>query len=160
MNNLYHGSTRKIEGALQPVLVHASEDHVHDRASVFGTEDISTASLFMMPSDTLFSIGKENGISYVCIWGTPEEFAQKDTGGYVYVLPRDTFEKRGKEYEWQSDVAVTPSEVRYYPSVLDGLIENGARVYFINDDKVFDEIQTHKNSRLEILKDHAPWSRV
>jgi hypothetical protein len=154
---LYHGSTRKIEGALEPILVKTSEDHLHDLPAVFSTEDIAAASMFMMPSDALFSIGLEQGISYVCIWGTPEEFAEKDRGGYLYILPSETFVKRGKGYEWQSDVAVTPQEVRHYTSVLEAFKENGVRAYFINDDELFDRIQAHKEMRLEILKDVKPW---
>jgi hypothetical protein len=154
---LYHGSSRKIEGALEPVLVKSSEDHLHDLPAVFATDDIAAASLFLMPSDALFSIGREQDISYVCIWGTPEEFAEKDRGGYLYLLPSETFMKRGKDYEWQSDVAVMPSEIRHYDSSLEGMSQNGVRVYFITDDALFDRIQAKKEPRLEILKDVKPW---
>jgi hypothetical protein len=155
---VYHGSPRKIDGPLQPILLESElVDESHDRPAVFATEDVATASLFMMPNDALFSIGREQGISYVCIWGTPEEFTEKDRGGYVYVLPIDTFVRRGKEYEWQSDVAVLPTEVRHYDSVLEGMRENDVRIYFINDDELFDRIQADKNRRLEILKDMKPW---
>lgn len=155
--NVYHGSTRKIDGPLQPVLLKSSEDHLHDRPAVFATDDIATASLFLMPHDALFSIGREQGISYVCIWGTPEEFQKKDRGGYLYVLPSDTFEKRGKAYEWQSDVAVAPREVRHFATALDAFRRNGVRVYFINDDDLFDRIRDNKDTRLQILKEVTPW---
>lgn len=156
---LYHGSSQKIEGELTPVLVKSSEDHLHNLPVVFATEDIAAATLFMMPPSVLFSIGLEQGISYVCIWGTPEEFAKKDHGGYLYFLSSETFVKRGKGYEWQSDVAVMPQEVKSYGSVLDAFRENGVRTYFINDDELFDRIRAKKEPRLEILKDVKPWNR-
>jgi hypothetical protein len=151
-SHVFHGSSHKISGALTPVLV-SSEDHIHTEPAVFVTENMAIASLFMCPPDALSSIGFEQGIAYICIWGTPEEFKKKDRGGYLYVLPTETFEKRGKEYEWQSRVPILPDEIKFFPSVLDGMKQLGARIYFINDDHLFDLIQAHKNSRLEILKD-------
>lgn len=154
---VYHGSTRKITGPLLPVFVQSSEDHIHQIPVVFATDNEAIASLFMMPSDALCSIGYEQNAAYVCIWGTPEEFSVKDRGGYIYVLPGDTFEKRGKFYEWQSVTSVLPIETKYFTSVLEGLVKNNVRIYFIQDDHLFDLIRIHKNSRLELLKDIKPW---
>ncbi len=60
---LYHGSAKKIDGPLAPVLRHGSEDHVHSRAAVFATERLDVAALFMIPPDALSSIGFEQGIA-------------------------------------------------------------------------------------------------
>jgi hypothetical protein len=154
---LYHGSTRKIDGPLQPVLINGSEDRVHNEPIVFATDNAALAGLFMAPTDALVSIGFEQDIAYICIWGTPEEFAAKDRGGYLYFLPGNAFEKRGKGYEWQSRTTVTPQEIKFFPSVLKAWKELGVRVYFINDDHLFDLIQTHKENRLGILKDVRPF---
>ncbi|MDP3792590.1 MAG: hypothetical protein Q8Q89_02570 [bacterium] len=150
---LYHGSSQKVDGSLQPILKQDSPDHVHTRASVFATERINTAALFMfLFKDHIASIGLEQGIAYICIWGTAEEFAPHDKGGYIYILPSDSFEKIGKEYEWQSFEPVQPIEVKKFKSVIDGMIECGVQVYFINDDKIFDQIRDNKDDRISILK--------
>lgn len=149
---LYHGSSRLIEGPLEPVLVAGTEDHTHERASVFGTELRSVAALFMFPMEALASIGFEEGVAYICIWGTPEEYASKDAPGYLYVLPADTFEKVGKGYEWQSFSPATPQEIVTYPSALESLITEGVQVYFVNDDATFDRIVADKERRMPVLR--------
>ncbi len=148
---LYHGSAKRTDGPLLPIFRHGSEDHVHSQPAVFATERIDIASLFMIPPDALSSIGFEQDIAYICIWGTAEEFAERDPGGYVYVLPGAAFEKIGKGYEWQSFEAVTPSAVRHFPSTIGGMIETGAQVYFVNDDPTFDAIVRDKEHRAPIL---------
>ncbi|HEY4507092.1 MAG TPA: hypothetical protein VJH71_02990 [Candidatus Paceibacterota bacterium] len=152
---LYHGSSRKIEGLLIPILNQDSPDHVHTRASVFGTDRVDLAALFMFssPIRSIFSIGFEQGIAYICIWGSSaEDFMGGDHEGFIYVLPSETFEKVGKEYEWQSFEAVKPQEVKHYQSVIEGMIECAVQVYFINDDPTFDLIVTNKFNRAPILK--------
>lgn len=164
---LYHGSSHKIDGPLKPVLIQDSPEHIHEKPAIFGTERADVAALFMFPLDTLASIGFEQDIAYICIWGTVEEFTQprfsknsksgagqasKDKGGYLYVLPMETFEKVGKEYEWQSFTAVEPIEIKSYDSAIDGMIQNGAQVYFINNNAIFDQIVNNKSHRSPILK--------
>ena len=94
---LYHGSGHFIEGPLHSVLEHKTLNHVHDRPAVFATARMDIASLFMFPLDTLASIGFEEDIVYICIWGTYEDFAIKDHGGFLYIFPPESFEKVGKE---------------------------------------------------------------
>jgi len=150
---LYHGSPFKIEGSLQPILEHSTLEHVHTKPAVFATERLDIAALFMFPLEVLASIGFEQDIGYICVWGTLEEFLPHDKGGFVYVLPPETFEKIGKEYEWQSFAPVLPVEVRQFNSVIEGMMECGAQVYFINDNAIFDRIVAEKNNRAPILKD-------
>ena len=151
--NLYHGSPNKIEGELKPILKHSTLEHIHNKPAVFATERIDVASLFMFPLDTLASIGFEQDIAYICIWGTSEEFISKDKGGYIYIFSSDKFEQVGKDYEWQSFVTVLPKEVKEYSSVIDGMIENNVQVYFINDNSKFDKIEAEKDNRAPILKE-------
>lgn len=149
---LYHGSEYLIEGYLKPVIEKKTFDHVHSRPAIFATERIDIAALFMFPMDTLASIGFEDNIAYICIWGTAEEFKNKDLGGFIYVLPGDSFKKIGKQYEWQSFEPVLPIEIKKFRSVVEGMIECGAWVYFINDNDIFDQIRYNKDSRMLILK--------
>ncbi len=154
---LYHGSPSKIDGALQPVHLPPDEDRIHPGPAVFATAHKGLASQFMLSPDILSSFGYEQDIPFVCVWGTPEEALAKDTGGYLYELPSETFAKIGKEYEWISDVAVTPTHITHYPSALRGMHENGVRIYFITDDGLFDRIQRDKMHRLETLNEITPW---
>jgi hypothetical protein len=148
---LYHGSPKKIDGPLAPILRHGSADHVHERAAVFATERLDIAALFMVPEGTLSSIGFEDDVAYICIWGTAEEFAARDPGGYVYVLPADGFERVGKDYERQSFTPVAPIEVRHFPSVVGGMLACGAQIYFVHDDPTMDRIVADKHHRAPIL---------
>lgn len=150
--NLYHGSTRKLDGPLEPILVQGNEDYQHAKPAVFATARKNLAALFMCPKEALVSIGFEQDIAYICIWGTSEEFQKIDAPGYLYVLPPDTFQKIGKEYEWQSFESVTPKEILEFPSALTGMMECGVRVYFINDDSVFNQIVKQKDQRMPLLK--------
>lgn len=144
MKKLYHGSSQKIEGLLKPV--------------VFATDRADLAALFSFPIDKLSSIGFEQDIAYICIWGKPEEVDEhssspnKSRKGYLYILPETTFEKVGKDYEWQSFVEVKPLEVKEFDSVIQGMMETGVQVYFINDDPTFDKIVANKDHRAPILK--------
>jgi hypothetical protein len=150
---LYHGSSRRIEGPLEPVLLHGTSDHIHERPAVFATERADVAGLFMFQAETLASVGFEQNIAYICIWGTAEEFAPKDKLGFLYVLPSATFEKIGKEYEWQSFDPVAPLEIKEFHKTIEGMIELEIQVYFINDDAVFDKIVADKDNRAPILKE-------
>ncbi|MDP2651080.1 MAG: hypothetical protein Q8O98_00645 [bacterium] len=149
---LYHGSAHRIEGPLRPVLLEQTPDHIHTKPAVFATERLDLAALFMFPTDTLHSIGFEQDIAYICIWGTREDAAQNDRKGFIYILPPETFEKIGKGYEWQSFVEVTPIELKSYEKSVPGMIECGVQVYFINNNAVFDKIVEDKTNRATILK--------
>lgn len=150
---LYHGSSKRISGTLKPVLEHGTLDHMHTKPAVFATARLDVAALFMFPIETLHSIGFEQGVAYICIWGTAEYFKPKDIGGFMYIFSPENFEKIGKDYEWQSFEEVMPVEVKEFSSVIDGMMECGVQVYFINDDIIFDRIVEQKNNRLPILKE-------
>ena len=151
---LYHGSQFKIDGPLRPILKEGGADYIHTKPAVFATERMDLAALFMFPfEEHIASIGFENDIAYICIWGTREGFGQIDNGGYVYVLPSDTFEKVGKKYEWQSFEEVMPIEVKYFNSTILGMMNCGVKVYFINNEKVFDQIRDNKKNRMPILRE-------
>jgi len=153
---LYHGSEYFIGDSLTPVFEKRTLDHVHRRPAVFATERKDIAALFMFPLDILASIGFEGDVAYICIWGTAEEFISKDKGGYLYTLPSDTFNKFGKEYEWQSFESVKPLEVKRYDSVTEGMLSCGAKVYFINDEEIMDKIRDNVGNRIPILKGLKP----
>ncbi|MEK6882242.1 MAG: hypothetical protein AABY22_21670 [Nanoarchaeota archaeon] len=149
---LYHGSSSKIaEGVLQPVFNTGTKDYKHTKAAVFGTERQDLAALFMFTTEHISSIGFENDVAFICIWGKSEELQKYS--GYMYVLPGDSFEKVGKDYEWQSFTDVKAIEVKEFPDVVTGMMEFGVQVYFIDDEKVFDKIVENIYKRAEILKD-------
>ena len=150
---LYHGSPHEIKGKLKPVLRHSTLEHIHNKPAVFATERIDIASLFMFPLDTLVSVGFEQNIAYICIWGNPEEFILSDKGGYIYVFSSDNFEKIGKDYEWQSFLSLLPKEVEQFKSVINGMIYCDAQVYFIDEESIMDRIIANKDNRAPILKD-------
>jgi hypothetical protein len=147
---LYHGSNHRIEGPLRPILRNDTSDHVHSRAAVFATERIDLAALFMFPFEHIASIGFEEDIAYICIWGLREAF-DKDRGGYVYELPIDSFQKIGKAYEYQSFEPVQPIAVQFFKSVIQGMMACGVQVYFVNDNPAFDSIVADKEHRAPIL---------
>ena len=158
---LYHGSSTRIEGPLQPILKQDSPDHIHTKASVFATDRKDVASLFMFPfKEHIASIGFEDDTAFICIWGTPEEFKAKDKGGYLYTLPVDTFEKVGKEYEWQSFESVKPVKVEKHDSVINGMLACGAKVYFINDEETMNRIRDNVGNRMPILKQLDPLAAI
>lgn len=150
---LYHGSSQKINGPLQPILVKDRPGYEHTLATVFGTERVDIAALFMLPYEVLSSLSFEQDIAFICIWGTSKQLKGKDIKSYLYVLPGDSFEKIGKEYEWQSLKEVLPLEVKEYPDSITGMMECGVQVYFINNDSIFDKIVENKYHRALILKD-------
>lgn len=150
---LYHGSSKRITGTLKPVLEHGTLDHEHTKPAVFATARLDIAALFMFPLEVLHSIGFEQDISYICIWGTDEDFKPKDMGGFIYVFSSANFEKIGKDYEWQSFKEIMPIEVKEFSSVTGGMLECGVQVYFINDDTIFNRIVKEKNNRLPILRE-------
>lgn len=154
---LYHGSSSIINGLLEPVFRQDSPNHVHTRASVFATDRPDVASLFMFPfKEHIASIGFEESVAFICIWGTPEEFVAKDKGGFLYTILSDNFEKVGKKYEWQSFVPVHPIEMKHFDSVIDGMISCGAKIYFVNDDKIMDQIRDSVGNRMPILEKLKP----
>lgn len=148
---LYHGSNHLIEGPLHPILRKSTGEHIHSKAAVFATERIDLAALFMFPSEHIASIGFEEDIAYICIWGLRTEF-DKDNGGYIYELPADSFQKIGKDYEYQSFEPVQPITTKFFPSLIQGMMECGVQVYFINDDPTFDRIIANKEHRAPILR--------
>lgn len=149
---LYHGSNHRIDGQLRPILRKSTGDHIHSKAAVFATERIDLAALFMFPFERIASIGFEEGIAYICIWGLREEF-DKDHGGYIYELPVGSFKKIGKDYEYQSFESVVPKETLFFDSMLKGMMECGVQVYFINEDSIFDKIVSDKERRATILRE-------
>lgn len=148
---LYHGSSKQINGLLKPILISSKSDYIHKKAAVFGTERQDIAALFMFPEEFLASIGFEGDVAFICIWGL-QDFKGKDLKGYLYVLPGESFEKIGKDYEWQSYKEVEPIEVKEYQDSILGMMELGVQVYFIQDEKIMDKIVENVGNRSNILK--------
>lgn len=146
---LFHGSSQKVAGALRPVLKNGP-NYLHNKPIVFAAERADIAAMFMLPESYLCSICFERDIAFICIWGKPEDF--KDQPGYLYIFNSDQFQKVGKDYEWQSLNEVKPVEVKTYVSVIEGMLENGVQVYFIDDNPLFDQIRENIDHRAPIVK--------
>lgn len=136
---LYHGSSRRISGALKPIVI--------------ATDRLDLAALLMFPTEHQACSGFEEDIAYICIFGTAEDFEEKDFGGFIYVLPGETFEKTDKEYEYESKEAVEPETVKVFESVIVGMMSWGVQVYFIDDEDLFAEIVSEKTKRAPLLRE-------
>lgn len=123
---------------------------------IFATPDKGLASAFLVKghNDSWMKISYYNDVLVVTICANREKFIKNDKGGTLYILASDNFNfdpNRGMgEREWTSHVPAKPINKTKYNSALDAMIENGARVYFI-DKKSFEEIKKSDDHGYTIL---------
>ena len=132
---LYHGSSDIIE-ELEP-RTKPHREKVEGKL-VFATPYIEDASMFLQKAALSghFLIEGER-VAYALIVGSREEFEKTDKGGYIHVLPNDTFEPsphNGMSSEWVSKEPVKPVKELKYDSALEAMIGNGVQVYFVDMD--------------------------
>jgi hypothetical protein len=100
--------------------------------------------------------GIVNGRHFVCIPMTREEFLKKDSGGYIYKLPSDSFssnEGRGfGEDEWVSHDNASPISVEYLPSLYNVLAEQGTEIYFIATEQITEITQLQDGDPQQLEK--------
>lgn len=103
-----------------------------------------------------WSTGKVGDVLYAIIPLTREEFLSRDTGGFIYQIPGETFSSepgRGMgDREWASPVAVRPSGVEKISSSLDAMIDAGVQVYFV-DPASYEEMLKNDDPSWVFLKD-------
>lgn len=149
----YHGSPHGAIEEFEPRVSKGSGEKYG--ALVYATQDLATASVFMAKVEREWSAGRFNNISYVLIPMSRDKFIENDKGGYIYVLPSDTFiteTGRGMgEYEWASKEKVKPVKKIEYVSALDAMIENGVQVYFV-DMETYERIKTSEDHGFSIIK--------
>lgn len=149
---LYHGSPRgEIEEFESRVSKGSGEKY---GAFVYASPDLATASIFMIGVEGGWLTGRLGDVPYVLIPMPRDEFIKNDRGGYVYVLPSDTFNTEADrgllQYEWASKEKVKPVQKLEYSSALDTMLENGIQVYFVDKDtyQKFKESKDHGHSKL------------
>ena len=122
---------------------------------VYATSELTDAIMFLQKTDlTGHFIIDDEKIAYAIIVGDREKFAERDAGGYIYVLPSDKFEPsphKGMSNEWVSKEGVKPVEVKEYNSALDAMLENSVQVYFVND-ATYQKIRRAEDHGCSILK--------
>ena len=88
-------------------------------------------------NDSWTKIGYYGDILVVVICMDKELFIKKDKGGLLYEVPSDTFDYNDNlgmgDKEWTSREPVKTLKETNYTSVLDTMINNGVRVYFVSD---------------------------
>lgn len=141
---LYHGSAHKSLEELKP---QGREHRAEEGELLYATPDLTIASIFLVEG-AHYGCGKFGDVSYAWIIADRDEFIRSDRGGYIYVLPSDSFEiNRGRGLgndEYASKEPVKPVKTIEYPSAVDAMIENGVQVYFIDQD-TYEKIQTSKD---------------
>lgn len=135
---LYHGSPHSEIEEFEPRISKGSGEKYG--ALVYATQDLATASIFMFSGRVKgWAGGRFNDVPCVLISMSRDEFIKNDKGGYIYILPSDTFSiESGRglgEYEWASKERVKPIKKLEYPSALDAMLENGVQVYFVDKEK-------------------------
>lgn len=150
---VYHGSPR---GDIQEFIPRISKGSGERYgAQVYASNDIATACIFMSNIGRSWSAGEANGITYVIIPLTKEEFLKQNKIGYLYKLPAETFTsdpQRGMgDKEWASSVPVKPIDVTQIDSVLDTMIEHGVQVYFVTD-ALYQEMRSSREPNWTFLK--------
>jgi hypothetical protein len=133
---VYHGS---VDGDVVSFVPRSATERPDEEAAVYASPNIEIAKQ-SMANRFVTNGGVVNGRHFVCIPMTKENFIKKDTGGYLYKLPCDSFapnEGRGfGDDEWVSYEDVHPLSVEYFPSLYDVLIGQGTEVYFITSKQV------------------------
>lgn len=132
---LYHGSPRKDLVVLTP-----QAKTVRDKQEgpvVFATPRKDLALCFCVPTDDSWvSIGIANDGTCEIIISDRERFEELDKGGTVYELPPEDFScdpnKGMGKLEWVSKSPVPVLEKTEYENILDALIKQGVRVYFVD----------------------------
>lgn len=121
---LYHGSPRQEIEELKPRII---SDHV------FAASDRRLATVFM---NDIHLNGFIDGEPYAVIKGTKDEFVKKDKGGSVYSFGSDDFEADQHNPGlgiYVSSRSVRPTEKIDYPSGLQAMLENGIKLYFVDE---------------------------
>ncbi len=123
---------------------------------IFSTPDKGLASIFLVEghNDSWMEIGTFGGVPYTVICMKKEDFIKRDSGGSIYEVSSDTFDFNPNlgmgEKEWTSNTPVRPNNETEFPSALDAMINNGAYVFFV-DQETFKEIQKADDHGFEIL---------
>lgn len=149
---LYHASSNKNISVFEP-----RNQSIRDPGEgkmVFGTPDLSFATMFLVRSkDDWSHKGKFKGVYYNVI-NDRKRFEEMDKGGSIYILPSESFTTDSTKgmgtIEWFSKVPVKPIKEIDYSSGLQAMLDNGVQVYFV-DKETWNKIQNSNDRGHEIL---------
>jgi hypothetical protein len=93
---LYHGSPRGEIEEFEPSVSGGSGEKYG--ALVCAAPDLATAIIFMVRVKGGWSAGRFFDVPYVLLPVSRDEFIEDDAGGYIYILPSDTFNSERDQY--------------------------------------------------------------
>jgi len=156
---LYHASRNKDIEKFEPRIGKRRDEN--EGAQIFATPSKAMAMMFLVDTDDSWTqSGTMDGVPYIII-SDKERFTALDTGGTVYSLPSDTFETDSEkglcEMEYTSEESVVPTDSESVDSALDAMIENGVKVYFVNQE-TFRQILESSDNGESIVNNLEPVS--
>jgi hypothetical protein len=149
---VYHGS---VDGDIKEFEPRTAAERPDEDPAIYASPNIEIAKQ-SMANRFVTNGGIVNGRHFVCIPMTREEFLKKDSGGYIYKLPSDSFssnEGRGfGEDEWVSHDNTSPISVEYLPSLYNVLAEQGTEIYFIATEQITEITQLQDGDPQQLEK--------
>ncbi|MCA9367262.1 hypothetical protein KC887_03295 [Candidatus Kaiserbacteria bacterium] len=152
---LYHASRSGEIDVFEPRIGKRRDEN--EGTQVFATPSKAMATIFLVDTDDSWTqSGAMDHVPYIII-SDRERFESLDQGGYIYSLPSDTFEtdleKGLRELEYTSTVSVKPIGQEFVPKALQAMIENGVKVYFVDQDtwRAIQESEEHGEKIVSML---------
>lgn len=154
---LYHASRSGEIDIFEPRIGKRRDEN--EGAQVFATPSKAMATIFLVDTDDSWTqSGAMDDVPYIII-SDRQRFESLDQGGYIYSLPSDSFEtdleKGLRELEYTSAESVEPNGREFVPSALQAMIENGVKVYFVDQD-TWREIQESEDHGEKIVSTLIP----
>lgn len=149
----YHASQNRDISELSPRA--ESVRSAEEGPVVFGARDKESSTMFMVPTNDSWTMKSNFNGTYVEVISDRKRFEEADKGGAIYHLPPESFEndptKGMKGNEWTSKTAVKPTNVEYYDSGLQAMLDSGVQVYFV-DQETFQRYKDMEKKE-EIIED-------
>lgn len=154
---LYHASRSGNIDVFEPRIGKRRDEN--EGAQIFATPSKAMSMMFLVDTDNSWTqSGAMDGTPYIII-SDEERFRSLDKGGYIYSLPSDSFEtdldKGLRELEYTSTESVSPTEREFIPSALEAMVQNGVKVYFVDND-TWQAIQESDDHGEAIVKSLSP----
>lgn len=151
---LYHGSANGDIEIFTPRVSGGTGEAAGPQ--IYASQDRVIGIIFTANVDGSWSVCTIEGVPHVIIPMTQEDFVARDTGGYLYMLPADSFESDCKTglgpKEWASPVPVVPSGKIRIESSLNEMEKEGVQVHFVDKERYLALIKEGKRGP-EILRE-------
>jgi hypothetical protein len=150
---LFHGSPNKNITLFKPK-VESFRDK-NEGPIVFATPDKALSSMFIVPSNDLWTHSGLFGKVHYFVCSDKDRFKKLDKGGSIYTVDSKYFvydlNKGLGDKEWTSKTAVKPITKENISSALETMIDLGVQVYFV-DQETFNKINNSTDFGNEILR--------